>query len=126
MIGCKWTSGICFEPTITYPCFNLIVYLDESFAAIRSEPQLCLPIEGIFDLCILPSCSIDDSIHHNLLVYRVKNSNVILILQRSLCIKGAQRLFGQQLYSLLLTELQGKSVLLLTGASTEDVESASR
>ena len=63
---------------------------------------------------------------HSFLVYRVKESNVILILQRSLSIKGAQRLLSQQLYNLLLVELEGKSMLLLTGASTEDVESASR
>lgn len=61
-----------------------------------------------------------------ILVYRVKESNVILILQRSLSIKGAQKLLSQQLYNLLLVELEGKSMLLFTGASTEDVESASR
>ena len=59
-------------------------------------------------------------------MYRVKDSNVIIVLQRSLCIKGAQRLFSQKLHKLIVSELGARSAVLLTGANTEDVEPTAR
>jgi len=59
-------------------------------------------------------------------VYQVKDSSVIIVLQRSLCIKGAQRLFSQELCRLIVSELGARSAVLLTGANTEDVEPTAR
>lgn len=58
-------------------------------------------------------------------VYVMRQSNTVLVLQRSLCIKGAQRLFCEQLLQLIRTELGCKSAVILSGASTEDIEPAS-
>ena len=64
-----------------------------------TKPRLCMPIE----------------------VYRVVNSDTFIIQQRSLCIKGMQRLYSASLLR-WLQSVQFGSAVVLTGTSTEDVE----
>jgi hypothetical protein len=59
-------------------------------------------------------------------VWKVEGSNTLLILQRSLCIKGAQKLFSKQLFDLINTELGCTHVVVLTGAGTENIEPSRR
>jgi hypothetical protein len=53
-------------------------------------------------------------------VYKV-NENVYIIQQRSLCIKGTQKVFSESLFK-WLQSVKYRAAVVLTGASTEDVE----
>eukprot|EP00428_Durinskia_dybowskii_P070514 CAMPEP_0170392934 /NCGR_PEP_ID=MMETSP0117_2-20130122/20454_1 /TAXON_ID=400756 /ORGANISM="Durinskia baltica, Strain CSIRO CS-38" /LENGTH=333 /DNA_ID=CAMNT_0010649099 /DNA_START=34 /DNA_END=1035 /DNA_ORIENTATION=- len=64
------------------------------------ESHLCLPIE----------------------LWEIPSSNTIIVLQRSLCVRGTQKKFSEELFKLLATDLEPSTVILLTGASTENME----
>ncbi len=59
------------------------------------------------------------------LVYQIPNQNVLIIQQRSLCIKGKQRIFSKTLLE-WLRSVQCGHVVVLSGASTEDQELSAR
>jgi hypothetical protein len=59
-------------------------------------------------------------------VWEVPAQKAIIVLQRSLCVKGAQKMFAEKLYNLITNELGCTSITVLTGASTEGVEPSSR
>ena len=55
------------------------------------------------------------------LVYHVVGKNIFIVLQRSLCIRGAQKQFGASLLQ-WLQSVHFDSAIVLTGASTDDLE----
>jgi predicted ATP-grasp superfamily ATP-dependent carboligase len=58
-------------------------------------------------------------------VYQVANKNMFIIQQRSLCIKGRQKAFAASLLA-WLQSTGFSSAVVLTGASTEDLELSAR
>ena len=62
----------------------------------------------------------------SLLVWSIEGSDIVVVLQRSLCIPGAQRLFYKQLIELLDAEMKCSLTVVLTGASTESLEPSMR
>ena len=88
--------------------------------------MLCLPIEGILFLLFTCSNIIAHSTKITEVVYKLVTGaqdrpSLFLIQQRAPCIAGYRKVFAQQLISLLL-ELKSSLTILLSGATTEDVE----
>jgi hypothetical protein len=93
------------------------------------QPSICLPIEGIFavvqfyGLVLVLICDCGTNV---VIVYAIRECNMLVVLQRSLCCQGCQRLFSEQLYALMEEEFRCIGIVALTGASSEDSEPDSR
>lgn len=58
-------------------------------------------------------------------VYAIKGSNMIVVLQRSLCVLRSQRSFSEELL-IWLRGIRSNYVVILTGATTVDAEPSTR